>query len=131
MRCEDNRPLSKYLRDAPALPKLFAPDEGAARRFIEFFTANERNLNTHRAYARAPVEFAAWCERNGIRELQDIEPFHVATYIEALQTHLAALSVKQHLAAVRMLFDRPVVGQIIAVKPANPVRGPGILSQKG
>jgi hypothetical protein len=36
----------------PMLPKLFAPDPDAARRFIEFFTANIRNPNTRRAYAR-------------------------------------------------------------------------------
>src|SRR5215831_5484412 len=114
-----------------ALPKLFAPDEDAARRFIEFFTANIRNPNTHRAYARAAVEFALWSEDGGIRELQDIEPFHVATYIGTLQAHLAPPSVKQHLAAIRMLFDWLVVGQVIAVNPASPVRGPRYSVKKG
>ena len=121
----------KVLPGAPALPKLFAPDEDAARRFIEFFTANIRNPNTRRAYARAAVEFALWCEQNDIGELRDIEPFHVATYIETLQTRLAPPSVKQHLAAVRMLFDWLVVGQIIAVNPASPVRGPKYSVKKG
>jgi len=36
----------KVLPGTPALPKLFAPDKDAARRFIEFFTANTRNPNT-------------------------------------------------------------------------------------
>ena len=80
----------KVLPGSPALPKLFAPDPDAARRFIEFFTANIRNPNTRRAYARAAVEFAGWCEQSDIRELQDIEPFHVAAYIETLQGRLAA-----------------------------------------
>ena len=61
------------------------------------------------------MEFALWCERNDIRELQDTEPFNAATYIETLQTRLAPPSVKQHLAAIRMLFDWLVVGQIIKV----------------
>jgi hypothetical protein len=52
----------KVLSGAPALPKLFAPDKGAARRFIEFFTANIRYPNTGRAYARAAVDFVLWCE---------------------------------------------------------------------
>jgi site-specific recombinase XerD len=82
-----------------------APNPDAARRFIEFFTANIRNPHTRRAYARAAVEFAGWCERSDIREFRDIEPVHIATYIEALQPRLAAPSVKQHLAAIRMLFD--------------------------
>lgn len=43
----------RVVSGAPALPRLFAPDEAAARRFL--FTANIRNLNTRRAYARAAV----------------------------------------------------------------------------
>jgi site-specific recombinase XerD len=113
------------------LPALFAADGAAARRFIEFFTANIRNPNTRRAYARAAVEFAIWCEQKELRELADIEPFHVAAYIEAIQTRLAAPSVKQHLAAIRMLFDWLVVGQVVAVNPASPVRGPKYSVKKG
>jgi site-specific recombinase XerD len=113
------------------LPALFAPDKDAARRFIEFFTANIRNPNTRRAYARAAVEFAVWCEQNDLRELADIEPVHVAAYIEVLQIRMAAPSVKQHLAAIRMLFDWLVVGQVIAVNPASPVRGPKYSVKKG
>lgn len=121
----------KVLPGSPALPKLFAPDADSARRFIEFFTANIRNANTRRAYARAAVEFAVWCEQSDIRELQDIEPCHVAAYIEMIQVRLAAPSVKQHLAAIRMLFDWLVVGQVIAVNPASPVRGPKYSVKKG
>jgi site-specific recombinase XerD len=113
------------------LPALFAPDRDAAKRFIEFFTANIRNPNTRRAYARAAVEFAIWCEQSDLRELADIEPMHVAAYVETLQLRLAAPSVKQHLAAIRMLFDWLVVGQIIAVNPASPVRGPKYSVKKG
>jgi integrase len=39
--------------------------------------------------------------------------------------------VKQHLAAIRMLFDWLVVGQVIAVNPASPVRGPKHSVKKG
>jgi hypothetical protein len=46
-----------------ALPRLFAPDEAAALRFYKYFSANEGNPNTRRAYARAPVEFAAGVSR--------------------------------------------------------------------
>ena len=104
--------LIKATRASVDLPVLFAPDRDAAKRFIEFFTANIRNPNTRRAYARAADEFALWCEQNDLRELADIEPMHVAAYIEVLQKRLAAPSVKQHLAAIRMLFDWLVVGQV-------------------
>jgi len=123
--------LIKATRASLDLPALFAPDRDAAKRFIEFFTANIRNPNTRRAYARAAVQFAVWCEQNDLRELADIEPMHVAAYIEALQLRLAAPSVQQHLAAIRMLFDWLVVGQVIAVNPASPVRGPKYSVKKG
>ena len=38
----------------------------AARRFIEFFTADIRNPNTRAASARAVVDFFGWCERHGV-----------------------------------------------------------------
>lgn len=113
------------------LPKLFVPDTRAAKRFIEFFTAHIRNPNTRKAYAHAAQEFGAWCELNGFHELRDIEPVHIAAYIETLQTRLAAPSVKQHLAAIRMLFNWLVVGQVLAVNPASPVRGPKHSVKKG
>jgi integrase len=37
------------------------------------------------AYYRAVCLFFAWIERRGIGELADIEPLHVATYIDAYQ----------------------------------------------
>jgi len=32
--------------------------------------------------------------------------------------------VKQRLAAIRILFDRLVVGQVVAINPAHSMRGP-------
>ena len=119
------------VQTTPTLPTLFAPNKNAARRFIEFFTANIRNQNTRRAYLHAIEGFAAWCEFNGLTDLQDIEPVHVAAYIETLQLRLAAPSVKQHLAAIRMLFDWLVIGQVLAVNPASAVRGPKHSVKKG
>jgi len=123
--------MNRLVPTAGSLPRLFAPDKAASRRFIEFFTANIRNANTRRAYARAAIDFAAWCERQGLRELRDIEPVHVAGYIEGLQGNLAAPSVKVHLAGIRMLFDWLVVGHVLAVNPASPVRGPKHKVKKG
>jgi site-specific recombinase XerC len=51
--------------------------------------------------------------------LVDIEPLHVATYIEALHERMAKPTVKQHLAAIRMLFDWLVTGGILASNPAT------------
>ena len=116
---------------AQGLPALFTPSPIAARRTVEFFTAHVRNPNTRKAYARAAGEFAVWCDARGLRQLRDIQPVHVAAYVEALQARLAAPSVKQHLAALRMLFDWLVVGQVMPSNPASVVRGPKHSVKKG
>ena len=38
----------------------------ASWRYVEFFTANIRNPNTRRAYARACSGFLAWCDERGL-----------------------------------------------------------------
>ena len=98
--------------------------ERASWRYVEFFTANIRNPNTRRAYARACASFLAWCEERGLTALTGIRPHDVGAWVEVLQETAAAPSVKQQLAAVRMLFDWLVVGQIMPNNPAAAVRGP-------
>jgi site-specific recombinase XerD len=104
--------------------QVAAAGEQAAIRFIEFFTANIRNPNTRAAYARAVSDFFHWCEDRGLRRLDSVQPVHVAGYVEELGKTRAAPSVKQHLAAVRMLYDWLVVGQVVRANPASVVRGP-------
>ena len=96
----------------------------AARRFLEFFAATIRNRNTRTAYLHAVGRFFAWCDHHKLGQLADIEPLHVAAYIEALGENFEKPTVKQHLAAIRMLFDWLVTGQIVATNPAHAVRGP-------
>jgi site-specific recombinase XerD len=120
------------LRSKLAVPAAIAgAGDHAARRFLEFFAANIRNKNTRMAYYRAACHFFAWLEQHGIVELVDIEPIHVAAYIETLQASAAKPTVKQHLAAVRMLFDWLVVGQVLATNPAHAVRGPKHVVKRG
>ncbi len=103
----------------------------AARRFLEFFAATIRNKNTRMAYYRAVVQFFAWCDQHRLGQLVDIEPLHVAAYIEALQRGFAKPSVKQHLAAIRMVFDWLVTGGVVATNPAHAVRGPTHVVKRG
>src|SRR5438034_9718190 len=103
--------------------------EKAAWRFIEFFTANIRNKNTRAAYAQAVREFFSWCEARGFHQLDRIQPVLIAAYIE--QHPGSPPTVKQHLAAVRMLFDWLVIGQIVPVNPASSVRGPKHVVKRG
>ena len=111
--------------------QVAAAGEDAARRFIEFFTANIRNPNTRAAYARAVADFFRWCDGIGLSRLDAVEPVHVAGYVEELGKTRAAPSVKQHLAAVRMLYDWLVVGQVVRGNPASVVRGPKHVVKRG
>lgn len=112
-----------------SLPALVAAaGERASQRFVEFFTANIRNANTRRAYARAVADFCQWCEVRGLT-LERLEPVIVAAYIE--EHPGAPPTIKQHLAAIRMLFDWLVVGQIMPMNPAASVRGPKYVVKRG
>src|ERR1700730_513238 len=94
-------------------PVLFLPEPKASERFWEFFTANIRNKNNRRAYYKAACRFSDWCESRGLHDLALVKPIHVASFIEELLQDLSKPTVKQHLAALRMLFDWLVVGHII------------------
>jgi len=94
--------LSQRGSPVPALIADAGPD--AARRFIEFFTVNIRNANTRAAYFRAVCKFADWCDHRGLR-FDRLEPVAIAGYIEELSRKHPEPTVKQALAAIRMLFD--------------------------
>lgn len=150
---QEKLPAAFAGRPFPAVILQAGPD--ACRQFVEFFTANIRNRNTRTAYARAVVQFLEWCEALGL-SLRDLRPFHVAAYVEELPKRpsqerpvtrkapngrrfgtfaetqpLEAPSVKQHLAAIRMLFDWLVVGQVVPHNPASSVRGPKHIVKRG
>lgn len=104
--------------------------ESAEKRFVEFFTANIRNINTRKAYLRSINQFMDWCAGCPLT-LKQIEPVNVSVYIELLSNHRSPATVKQHLAALKMLFDYLVVGQVITFNPAAAVRGPKHSVKKG
>src|SRR6266571_5461641 len=103
--------------------------ERASWRFLEFFTANIRNKNTRQAYARAVRDFFRWCDSRKVLNLEDVRPFLIAAYIESHPG--SAPTVKQHLPAIKMLFDWLVIGHIIDVNPASSVRGPKHVVRRG
>ena len=90
-----------------------------------------RNKNTRRAYYKAACRFSDWCEGRGLFDLAAVKPMHVAAFIEELQVTHSKPTVKQHLAALRMLFDWLVVGHTVNVNPAHAVRGPKHVVKKG
>ncbi|MCC6444370.1 MAG: tyrosine-type recombinase/integrase [Armatimonadetes bacterium] len=124
-------------RRALALPAAFPlphlirqAGEQASWRFVNFFTAEVENDNTRRAYFRAVCRFDAWCQSHGF-SLHQLQPFVVAAYAKELKETHHPQTVKQHLAALRMLFDSLVVGQVLPHNPAASVRGPKYSTKKG
>ena len=109
---------------------IAAAGEQTRQRFLEFFTTHIRSRNTDMAYARAIVRFLKWCEAQGW-QLEHIEPLGVATYIEHLQGHASAATVRQHLAIIRQFFDWLVVGQVLSLNPARTVRAPTSVVPQG
>jgi integrase/recombinase XerD len=130
---------SSLILPSVAVPELFAnAGERGRERYMEFFTAQIRNSNTRAAYGVAVGRFSAWCQEKGFG-LRELTPVHVATYIEHLcrdngqsgKKKLSNPTIKQHLAAIRMLFDYLVIGQIVPFNPAASVRGPKYKIKKG
>jgi len=114
-----------------ALPAIIrAQGERTSHRFIEFFTATIRNRNTRAAYARAVKQFFDWCDEQRLA-LHAIGSITVAAYVEQLGNRASKPTVKQHLAAIRQLFDYLTTGGILNTNPAASVRGPKNVVKRG
>ena len=108
--------------DLPAILTNAGPK--GSERFFDFFTSTIRNANTRAAYFRAVLSFFNWLQKKRVTEFTAIRPVHVAAYIEELQKIRSKPTVKQHLAAIRMLFDWLVIGHVMDTNPAHSVRAP-------
>jgi site-specific recombinase XerD len=60
-----------------------------------------------------------------------VQPIHVAAFVKELQGKFSPPTVKQHLAALRVLFDWLVTGHVVETNPAHAVRGPRYVVTKG
>ena len=114
-----------------SLPSVFTAQPEARKRLRDFFSSHIRNKNTRRAYMEAVRQFSAYCAGHGLLDLGQVEPVHVAAFVEDQLLRNAKPTVKQRLAALRMLFDWMVVGQVLPVNPAHAVRGPKHTQRRG
>ncbi|MCA0279079.1 MAG: site-specific integrase [Proteobacteria bacterium] len=113
------------------VPLIWSADPLVRRSFVEFFAAAIRNANTRKAYYRASCNFLEWAKGSGLESLVEIQPIHVAAWVElSSKTHSTA-TVKQQLAAVKMLFDFLVVRQVMSSNPAASVKSPRHIVRKG
>jgi integrase/recombinase XerD len=114
-----------------SLPLIFLARPEVRRRMRDFFSSHIRNSNTRRAYMEAVRQFSAFCGEVGILDRAQVEPVHVAAFVEAQLKLHSKPTVKVRLAALRMLFDWMVVGQVLPVNPAHAVRGPKHTQRRG
>src|SRR5918998_4235367 len=131
LRPAEKENLPAVVGDTALVPAFIAAGgERAGFAFIDFFTAQIRNRNTRSAYAVGVRTFCSWADARQLT-LTTLRTHHVATYVELLGKQYSAPTVKQHLAAVRMLFDWLVVRQVIEINPAAAVRGPKHVVKRG
>jgi integrase/recombinase XerD len=94
-----------------------------AETFLELLGARVRNANTRSAYQVAWRSFLAFCSARQL-ELENVKAYHVGAWLDQ---HPGSRSTqRQHLAAVRLLFDslmmRGVVEYNARARPPRLVR---------
>ena len=68
---------------------------------------------------------AGFLEDGGRARIQDIGPLDVRDYLEAAKANgLSTATLKQHMAAIRMLLDHLVTGGMLEHNPALSVKAP-------
>jgi site-specific recombinase XerC len=97
----------------------------------DFFSSHIRNPNTRRAYMEAVRQFSTFCAEYGILDLAQVEPVHVAAFVELQLKTQSKPTVKIRLTALRLLFDWMLVGQVLPLNPAHAVRGPKHTQKRG
>ena len=103
----------------------------AGERFLEYFAATIRNLNTRAAYMNAVADFLRFEPVAHLGSLAEVRSIHVSAYIESVGERFAPQTVKQRLAAPRGLFDWLARHGVLETNPAAPVRGPAYSIKRG
>ena len=113
------------------VPALIADlGDQASWRYVEFFAANIRN-RPHAPRLCAGLQPVFRLVRRSRPTLTTIRPFDVGDWMKQLQENHGPAGVKQQLAAVRMMFNWLVTGQVAPMNPAAAVRGPKLVVKTG
>jgi site-specific recombinase XerD len=102
---------------------------GSDETIFRVFYRSDSEQEYRVAYYHAISEFLSWCQRCGFRNLEDIEPITVAAYIE--QHSGSPATIKQHMAAIRMMFSWLTEKGILAMNPAREVKTPKFSRNEG
>jgi integrase len=95
-----------------------------AETFLELLGARVRNPNTRSAYRVAWRSFLAFCSARQL-ELGRVKAYHVGSWLDQ---HPGSRSTqRQHLAAVRLLFDSLMMRGVVEYNPAARARPPRLV----
>ena len=97
-----------------------------AETFLELLGARVRNPNTRSAYQVAWRSFLAFCSDRQL-ELESVKAYHVGAWLDQ---HPGSRSTqRQHLAAVRLLFDSLMMRGVVEYNPAARARPPRLVRE--
>src|SRR5258705_772258 len=97
-----------------------------AETFLELLGARVRNPNTRSAYRVAWRSFSAFCSVRQL-ELESVKAYHVGSWLDQ---HPGSTSTqRQHLAAVRLLFDSLLMRGVVEYNPAARARPPRLVRE--
>jgi integrase/recombinase XerD len=97
-----------------------------AETFLELLGARVRNPNTRSAYRVAWRSFLAFCSARQLG-LETVKAYHVGSWLDQ---HPGSRSTqRQHLAAVRLLFDSLMMRGVVEYNPAARARPPRLVRE--
>src|SRR6266446_3979804 len=97
-----------------------------AETFLELLGARVRNPNTRSAYRVAWRSFLAFCSARQL-ELGECKAYHVGAWLDR---HPGSKSTqRQHLAAVRLLFDSLLMRGVVEYNPAARAKPPKLVRE--
>src|SRR6516225_3389127 len=102
------------------------PRAKTAETFLELLGARVRNPNTRSAYRVAWRSFLAFCSARQL-ELESVKAYHVGAWLDQ---HPGSRSTqRQHLAAVRLLFDHLMMRGVVEYNPAARAKPPRLFRE--
>jgi integrase/recombinase XerD len=102
------------------------PRAKTAETFLELLGARVRNPNTRSAYRVAWRSFLAFCSVRQL-ELGKVKAYHVGAWLDQ---HPGSRSTqRQHLAALRLLFDSLLMRGVVEYNPAARARPPRLVRE--
>ncbi len=100
--------------------------EKTAETFLEILGARLGNPNTRSAYRVAWRSFLGFCSQRQL-ELEGVRAYHVGAWLDQ---HSGSKSTqRQHLAAVRLLFDHLMMRGVVEYNPAARAKPPRLVRE--